>query len=149
MHHSFTRLTSAAALVAMLGVGTATAFAANGSGSTSTPLEVTNTETDAPDTLPKGAISLSVAQQDALKNYPGGTAVSDGVNDQNGTITYGFTVTANGKTYDVQVDARNGTVVQTDAGDNDGTETGGEDRETETGTTERPDTGADTGADLP
>lgn len=116
-------LAGAAALVATLGLGTTTAaFAASGPGATP---EAAGAEADTPDTLPAGAIPQAQAQQAALKDYPGGTAVFDSVNDSNGTITYGFTVSQNGKTYDVQVDALKGTIVQADAGGSDGPETGG------------------------
>lgn len=127
MHHSITRFAGAAALVVTLGLGTTAAFAANGSGATASP-EAQSAGVDSPDALPAGAIPLLVAQQDALRNYPGGTAVADGTNDQNGTITYGFTVTQNGTAHDVQVDALTGAVVQADAAGTDA------------------DTGADAGA---
>ena len=124
MHRRFVRLAGAAALVTTLGLGSTAAFAATGP--TTTPAEAPEAAgADTPDALPAGAIPQAQAQQDALKNYPGGTAVFDSVNDSNGTITFGFTVTANGKTYDVQVDALKGAVVQADA--NDVPETGGAD----------------------
>ena len=106
MRHFIVRSAGAAALVGALTLGTVSAFAAEGSGS----------GVDTPNAAPAGAISTTVAQQDALAKYPGGTVVLDGVNDQNGTITYGFQVTQNGTTYDVQVDALTGAIVQADSG---------------------------------
>jgi uncharacterized membrane protein YkoI len=117
------RAAGGAMLVSALTFGAANVSAAGAPGATP---EAAGAETaDAPDALPAGAIPQAQAQQDALKNYPGGTAVFDSVNDSNGTITYGFAVTAGGKTYDVQVDALKGTVVQADA--NDGPDSGGAD----------------------
>ncbi|GEM_PF-4294629 len=126
MHRSFVRLASAAALVTTLGLGSTAAFAASGPPA---PAEASGAAAgaDTPDAPPSGTISQAQAQQDALKAYPGGTAVFDSVNDSNGTITYGFAVTANGTTYDVQVDALKGVVVQADAGGTDGSESGGAD----------------------
>ena len=106
MRRFFVRSAGAVALVSALGLGTVTAFAAETPGGAA----------DTPDALPAGAISAAVAQQDALAKYPGGTAVADGVNDQNGIITYGYQVTQNGATYDVQVNALTGAILQVDAG---------------------------------
>lgn len=117
MTRKLVSLAGAVALVTTLGVGTTAAFAAPGSDANP---EAQGVEADTPDTVPAGAIPQAQAQQDALKNYPGGTAVFDSVNDSDGTITYGFTVTLNGIAYDVQVDALKGTVTQADAGGNDG-----------------------------
>ena len=106
MRRFIVRSAGGLALVGALALGTASAFAAEGAGS----------GVDTADTAPAGAISTTLAQQDALANYPGGTAVLDGVNDQNGIITFGFQVTQNGTAYDVQVNALTGAIVQADSG---------------------------------
>lgn len=105
MRHFIVRSAGAVALVGALTLGTAAAFAAEGSGS----------GVDTADTAPANAISIATAQQDALAKYPG-AVVYDGVNDQNGIITYGFQVTQNGTSTDVQVDALTGAIVQADSG---------------------------------
>lgn len=106
MRRFFVRSTGAVALVGALGLGTVSAFAAEGPAGAG----------DSPDTLPAGAISATVAQQDALAKYPGTISGTAEVNDQNGTITYGFQITYNGVAYDVQVDAMTGAIVQADSG---------------------------------
>lgn len=123
MRRFLMRAAGGALLVSALSVGAVNVFAAGAPGATP---EAAGAETaDTPDVLPAGAIPQTQAQQDALKSYPGGTAVFDSVNDSDGTITYGFIVTVGGKSYDVQVDALKGTVVQADA--NDGPDIGGAD----------------------
>lgn len=113
------------ALTGALAFGALNAFAAEG-----TPGGV-----DSPNTPPAGSIAQSVAQTDALQGYvAGSTAVYDGVNDANGVITYGFTVTASGAAYDVQVNALTGAVVQKDAAGTDAAEAPGA-----TGTTMAPE----------
>ena len=114
MRHFIVRSAGAVALVGALTLGTASAFAAEGSGS----------GVDTPNALPAGAISATVAQQDALAKYPGTIVGAAEVNDQNGTITYGFQVTQNGTTTDVQVNALSGAIVQADSG-SDVAEAGG------------------------
>lgn len=114
MRRLFVRSAGAVALVGALTFGSVSAFAAGAADSGA----------DTPNALPASAISATVAQQDALAAYPGGAAVADGVNDQNGVITYGYSVTQNGATYDVQVNALTGAIVQADAGGTDGAETG-------------------------
>ena len=113
MRHFIVRSAGAAALVGALTLGTVSAFAAEGTGS----------GVDTPNAVPAGAISAAVAQQDVLAKYPGTVAGAAEINDQNGTITYGFQITFKGATYDVQVDALTGAIVQADSGA-DVTETG-------------------------
>lgn len=116
MRQLLLRATGAAALAGALAFGTLTAFAAEGTAGAA----------DSPNVLPAGSIAQTAAQTDALQGYPAGsTAVFDGVNDANGVITYGFTVTAAGTAYDVQVNALTGAVVQKDAAGTDTAETAG------------------------
>jgi hypothetical protein len=87
-----------------------------------------NANDDGKALAPLAKISAQQATQAALAKYPGGTVVGAAqLEDENGNVVYGVEVkAADGKTYDVKVDAGNGKVLSSEAGGSDAGETAAE-----------------------
>lgn len=64
-------------------------------------------------------ITADQAVAAVLAAYPGATVGTPSLEDVDGSAAYGMTVTANGRTLDVKVDAQTGKVIQADLGDAD------------------------------
>lgn len=72
-----------------------------------------NDQKDAPVTTPAGSITQQAAEAAALASQSGTISASTTLDDQNGTIVYTVQVTsADKKTHDVLVNAKDGTIIK-------------------------------------
>ena len=110
--------------------GTVTSFATTATAPSlnnpKTIVEEQATESEALDAnvaLPAGGIDQTSAEQKAQASIPGSTVVTSVLEDENGVIVYGVEIKTGNAVHDVKVDAKTGSIVKTDQG-NDKNEKG-------------------------